>query len=59
MFAFNATKDLIPPHALYEWNYQKQTLGVVIKDWRDTRQVQLSLSDLMQATGVQSKIDAL
>ena len=37
----------------------EQTLGVVVKDWRDTRQVQLSLSDLMQATGVQSKIDAL
>ena len=37
----------------------EQTLGVVIKDWRDTRQVQLSLSELMQATGVHSKIDAL
>ncbi len=37
----------------------EQTLGVVIKDWRDTRQVQLSLTDLMQATGVHSKIDTV
>ena len=33
----------------------EQTLGVVLKDWRDTRAVQLSLSELMEKTGVQSK----
>ncbi len=37
----------------------EQTLGLVIKDWRDTRQVQLSLSELMQKTGIISKVDAL
>jgi MoxR-like ATPase len=35
----------------------EQTLGVVIKDWRDTREVQLSLSELMEKTGVISKLD--
>jgi MoxR-like ATPase len=34
----------------------EQTLGVVIKDWRDTRQVQMSLSELMEKTGVHSKV---
>ena len=34
----------------------EQTLGVVLKEWRDTRQVQLSLDELMAATGIQSKI---
>jgi len=34
----------------------EQTLGVVLKDWRDTRQVQLSLSELMEKTGVISKL---
>jgi MoxR-like ATPase len=34
----------------------EQTLGVVIKEWRDTRQVQMSLNDLLIATGIQSKI---
>ena len=37
----------------------EQTLGVVLKDWRDTRQVQLSLSELMEKTGIISKLDAL
>lgn len=37
----------------------EQTLGVVLKDWSDTRQVQLSLSELLEKTGVQSKLDAL
>ena len=37
----------------------EQTLGVIIKDWRDTRQVQLSLSELMEKTGVISKMDNL
>jgi MoxR-like ATPase len=35
----------------------EQTLGVVLKDWRDTRQVQLSLGELMEKTGVYSRID--
>jgi len=34
----------------------EQTLGVVLKDWRDTRQVQMSLSELMEKTGVVSKL---
>jgi hypothetical protein len=35
----------------------EQTLGVVLKDWRDTRQVQTSLSELLEKTGVISKLD--
>ena len=35
----------------------EQTLGVVLKDWKDTRQVQMSLSELMEKTGIISKID--
>lgn len=34
----------------------EQTLGVVVKDWQDTRQVQLSLSELFDKTGVRSKL---
>ena len=34
----------------------EQTLGVVIKDWKDTREVQLSLSELMEKTGVSPKM---
>ena len=34
----------------------EQTLGVVIKDWRDTRQVQTSLSELMEKTGIRAKV---
>ena len=37
-------------------NIIEQTLGVVLKDWRDTRQVQMSLSELMEKTGVHSKL---
>ncbi|MEO6000705.1 MAG: MoxR family ATPase [Chitinophagaceae bacterium] len=37
----------------------EQTLGVIIKEWRDTRQVQLSLSELLEKTGVQSRIDTI
>jgi MoxR-like ATPase len=37
-------------------NVIEQTLGVVLKDWRDTRQVQMSLSELMEKTGVHSKV---
>ena len=38
-------------------NIVEQTLGVVLKDWRDTRQVQLSLSELMEKTGVIAKLE--
>ena len=31
------------------------TLGIVLKDWQDIRQTQLSLSELMEKTGVKSK----
>jgi MoxR-like ATPase len=37
-------------------NIIEQTLGVVLKDWRDTRQVQMSLGELMEKTGVHSKL---
>jgi MoxR-like ATPase len=37
-------------------NIIEQTLGVVLKDWKDTRQVQMSLSELMQKTGVYPKL---
>jgi MoxR-like ATPase len=37
-------------------NIIEQTLGVILKDWRDTRQVQMSLSELMEKTGVISKL---
>ncbi|HXL58735.1 MAG TPA: MoxR family ATPase, partial [Chitinophagaceae bacterium] len=37
----------------------EHTLGVVLKDWRDTRQVQLSLSELLEKAGVHSKFDNL
>jgi len=35
----------------------EQTLGVVLKDWRDTREVQLSLNELMEKTGIISKLN--
>jgi MoxR-like ATPase len=38
-------------------NIIEQTLGVVLKDWRDTREVQLSLGELMEKTGIISKLD--
>ncbi len=38
-------------------NIIEQTLGVVLKDWSDTREVQLSLSELLEKTGVHSKLD--
>lgn len=40
-------------------NIVEQTLGVVLKDWNDTREVQLSLSELLEKTGVHSKLDKL
>src|SRR5687768_15785145 len=35
----------------------EQTLGVVLKDWRDTREVQMSLDELMKKTGVHSRLE--
>jgi MoxR-like ATPase len=40
-------------------NIIEQTLGVILKDWRDTREVQLSLSELLEKTGVHSKLDKI
>lgn len=40
-------------------NIIEQTLGVVLKDWSDTREVQLSLSELLEKTGIYSKLDRL
>ena len=40
-------------------NIIEQTLGVVLKDWSDTREVQLSLSELLEKTGVHSKLDKI
>jgi MoxR-like ATPase len=40
-------------------NIVEQTLGVILKDWNDTREVQLSLGELLEKTGVHSKIDML
>jgi MoxR-like ATPase len=37
-------------------NSVEDTLGVVLKDWQDIRAVQLSLSELLEKTGVQPKI---
>ena len=34
----------------------EQTLGVVLKEWQDTRQVQMSLDELLEKTGVITKI---
>lgn len=37
----------------------EQTLGVILKDWKDTRTAQLSLTELYEKMGVVSKLDAL
>ncbi|TDB65869.1 AAA family ATPase [Arundinibacter roseus] len=37
----------------------EQTLGVILKDWKDTRTAQLSLTELYAKMGVISKLDAL
>ncbi|MDB5241068.1 MAG: ATPase [Spirosoma sp.] len=37
----------------------EQTLGVVLKDWKDMRHVQLSLSELYEKAGIVSKLDNL
>lgn len=34
----------------------ESTLGLVLKDWRDQREVQMSLSELLEKIGVQSKL---
>jgi hypothetical protein len=34
----------------------EQTLGVVLKEWQDTRQVQMSFEELLEKTGVHTKI---
>lgn len=36
----------------------EQTLGVILKEWRDTRHVQMSLNELMEKTKVHSKFDS-
>lgn len=38
-------------------NIVEQTLGLILKDWSDTRAVRLSLSELLEKTGVHSKLD--
>lgn len=35
----------------------EDTLGVILKDWQDIRQTQLSLSELFEKTGIISKVD--
>ncbi|CCH02893.1 ATPase [Fibrella aestuarina BUZ 2] len=37
----------------------EQTLGVMLKDWKDMRQVQLSLSELYEKAGIVSKWESL
>ncbi|WP_020606416.1 AAA family ATPase [Spirosoma spitsbergense] len=37
----------------------EETLGVVLKDWKDIRQTQLSLSELYERAGIVSKFDNL
>ncbi len=37
----------------------EDTLGVVLKDWADTRHVQMSLTELFEKTGAISKFDGL
>jgi MoxR-like ATPase len=40
-------------------NIITETLGVILKDWRDMRHVELSLSELFEKTGVYAKTDNL
>jgi len=35
----------------------ESTLGVVLKDWHDIRQTQLSLSELFDKVGIKSKLE--
>jgi MoxR-like ATPase len=34
----------------------ESTLGLILKDWKDQRDIQMSLSELLEKTGVQSKM---
>jgi MoxR-like ATPase len=52
--------------SLVAWHYDHldkniitETLGVILKDWRDMRHVELSLSELFEKTGVYAKTDNL
>jgi len=36
-----------------------ETLGVVLKNWRDMRDVQMSLTELLEKAGVKSKMDSI
>ena len=40
-------------------NSIEQTLGVVLKDWRDTERFSCRLNELMEKTGIISKFDAV
>ena len=35
----------------------ESSLGLILKDWRDKRDIQMSLSELLEKTGVRSKMD--
>ena len=35
----------------------ESTLGIILKDWQDVRQAQLSLSELFEKVGIESKLD--
>lgn len=35
----------------------ESTLGIILKDWQDVRQAQMSLNDLFEKTGVKLKVD--
>ena len=37
----------------------ESTLGVILKDWQDTRSVQLSLSELLEKVGIVSRFEQL
>jgi MoxR-like ATPase len=40
-------------------NIVEETLGVILKDWQDIRQTQLSLSELFKKTGITSKLETI
>ena len=37
----------------------ESTLGIILKDWQDIRQTQMSLTELFEKTGAISKFDSL
>jgi MoxR-like ATPase len=43
--------------AYLEKTIVEDTLGVILKDWQDIRQTQLSLSELLEKVGVKSKVE--